>query len=142
MQSANLSCARTRHPCESLYVVRFLPGADMYPSQVGTGERRVSQGGKRMTANQQQQPLDLETGDDMRRLSRRSILRRSVLGITGVGLVSLLAACGGDEEEEEEEGVVEGEEEEEGVVEEEEGVIEEEGAVEEEEVVEEEEEGD
>ena len=51
-----------------------------------------------MTANQQQQPLDLETGDDMRRLSRRSILRRSVLGITGVGLVSLLAACGGDEE--------------------------------------------
>ena len=58
-----------------------------------------------MISDQQQQHLALETDEDMRLLSRRSVLRRSVLGITGVGLVSLLAACGGggDEEDEEEE---------------------------------------
>ena len=85
-----------------------------------------------MTTDQHQQPLDLETDDDMRLLSRRSILRRSVLGITGIGVASLLAACGGDEEEEVEGVVEEGEEGVEGVVEEgeevlEEGVEEEEG---------------
>ena len=72
-----------------------------------------------MTADQHQQPLDLETGDDSRLLSRRSILRRSVLGITGVGLASLLAACGDDEEDE----VPVVEEDEEGIVEEDEGEI-------------------
>ena len=70
-----------------------------------------------MTANQQQ-PLDLETDDDRRLLSRRSILRRSVFGITGIGVASLLAACGGDEEDEVP--VVE-DEDEEGIVEEDEG---------------------
>ncbi|MDQ4045032.1 MAG: hypothetical protein M3173_06255 [Chloroflexota bacterium] len=34
------------------------------------------------------------------RLSRREVLGRSVLGITGAGLVFLLAACGGEEEDE------------------------------------------
>ena len=72
-------------------------------------------------------------------MSRRTILRRSAFGITGIGLATLLTACGDDEGEEDE--VIE----EEGAVEEEEGeVLEEEGAVEEEPAegeIEEEEEG-
>jgi hypothetical protein len=63
-----------------------------------------------MTADQQQF-LGPETDDDRSLLSRRSILRRSVLGITGIGMASLLAACGGDEEEEAEGAVEEGKEE-------------------------------
>lgn len=91
-----------------------------------------------MTENQQQQPLDLETDDDKHLMSRRSVLRRSVFGITGIGVASLLAACGGDEEEEVEGAVEEGEEEVEGAVEEGEEVVEE-GEEEVEEVVEEDE---
>ena len=94
-----------------------------------------------MTTDQQQQSLDLKTDDDRRLLSRRSLLRRSVLGITGVGLASLLAACGDDEEEAAEGVVEEGEEGVEGAAEEggeivEEGEEEVEGVVEEEEEVE------
>jgi hypothetical protein len=48
----------------------------------------------------QHQHLDLETGEDARLVSRRTVLRRSVLGIAGVGMAALLAACGGDDEDE------------------------------------------
>lgn len=44
------------------------------------------------------QPPDRETGEDRWVLSRRTLLRRSVPGMTGIGLISLLAACGGDDE--------------------------------------------
>ena len=74
-------------------------------------------------------------------ISRRTILRRSAFGLTGIGLATLLTACGDDEGEEDE--VLDEEVEEEGV-EEEEGEVLEEDAVEEEPAegeIEEEEEG-
>jgi hypothetical protein len=46
-----------------------------------------------------QQSLDHGTDEGPWVLSRRTLLRRSVLGMTGIGLVSLLAACGGDDDE-------------------------------------------
>lgn len=39
-----------------------------------------------------------DTDKDPRLLSRRTILHRSALGITGVGATALLAACGDDED--------------------------------------------
>ena len=51
-----------------------------------------------MTPHHQHEQVDLETGDDLRLISRRTLLRRSVLGIGGGAAVSLLVACGGDEE--------------------------------------------
>lgn len=61
-----------------------------------------------MIPHKQHQHPDIETDEDMQLRSRRTVLRRSALGIAGVGLASLLAACGGDEEEDA--GVVEDEE--------------------------------
>jgi hypothetical protein len=51
-----------------------------------------------MTMHQHQNALDRETDDVMTGLSRRTLLRRSFLGITAVGSVSLLTACRSDEE--------------------------------------------
>lgn len=51
-----------------------------------------------MVPSLQHQHPDPETDEDTRLMSRRTILRRSLLGITGAGLASLLVACGGDEE--------------------------------------------
>lgn len=51
-----------------------------------------------MIPSVQHQHPDPETDEDTRLMSRRTILRRSLLGITGAGLASLLVACGGDEE--------------------------------------------
>lgn len=52
-----------------------------------------------MIPHHQHERLDLET-DDMSLMSRRALLRRSMLGIAGAGVASLLVACGGDEEDE------------------------------------------
>jgi len=48
---------------------------------------------------------DLAPGpdEDTTLLSRRSLLRRPLLGITAVGAVALLAACGGDDGDSEDE---------------------------------------
>ncbi|HEV2128666.1 MAG TPA: hypothetical protein VGR22_08620 [Thermomicrobiales bacterium] len=43
----------------------------------------------------------LNIDEEMTLLSRRAMLRRSVLGITGVGLTALLAACDDDEDDDE-----------------------------------------
>lgn len=51
-----------------------------------------------MSPHRQHQRPDLETDEDTRLISRRGLLRRSALGITGVGLASLLVACGDDDE--------------------------------------------
>jgi hypothetical protein len=51
-----------------------------------------------MTIHDQQQDLNLETDEDAGLITRRTVLRRSVLGIAGVGMASLLAACGGDDD--------------------------------------------
>lgn len=54
-------------------------------------------------------PLDhrtdlLDSDEEPTLLSRRGLLRRSVYGITGIGLVSVLAACDDDDDEDEAEG--------------------------------------
>lgn len=46
----------------------------------------------------------VESGDEeVPVVSRRTMLRRSALGLTGLGVAAVLAACGGGEEDEEEE---------------------------------------
>jgi hypothetical protein len=54
-----------------------------------------------MILHRQHQHLDSEPDEDVSVMSRRAILRRSLLGITGAGLASLLVACGGEEEDSE-----------------------------------------
>jgi hypothetical protein len=44
------------------------------------------------------QPLNGAIDQTMRLLSRRTLLRRSLLGLAGTGMASLLVACGGDDE--------------------------------------------
>lgn len=59
-----------------------------------------------MVPNSQHQQLDPEANEDMSPMSRRTVLRRSMLGITGLGLASLLAACGEDDEDLEDAGEI------------------------------------
>ncbi len=54
-----------------------------------------------MIPNHHQLPLGSE--EDTTPLPRRTFLRRSLLGLTAVGLAPLLAACGGDEDESDDE---------------------------------------
>ena len=54
-----------------------------------------------MRPHYQHQRPELETDEEMHLFSRRRFLRQSALGITGVGLASLLVACGGDDDDEE-----------------------------------------
>ena len=53
--------------------------------------------------------------DEAPMMSRRTVLRRSFLGVTGIGLTSMLSACGWWEDEEDDadddEGVVDGDDE-------------------------------
>ncbi len=51
-----------------------------------------------MTLHHRDRSLDLEPDEETVLLSRRVVLRRSMVGIVGVGFASLLAACGGDDD--------------------------------------------
>lgn len=51
-----------------------------------------------MTTDIHRQLPDPSSSDELRPRSRRTVLRRSLLGITAVGLASVLAACGDDDE--------------------------------------------
>lgn len=42
---------------------------------------------------------DAPSEDERDLISRRTMLRRSMLGVTGIGLASLLAACGDEDDE-------------------------------------------
>lgn len=54
-----------------------------------------------MTLPHRERHLSLDEESSL--LSRRTVLRRSALGLTGIGFATLLSACGDDDEEEEEE---------------------------------------
>ena len=60
-----------------------------------------------MIVNQDPQTPDHELDDATSVQSRRTLLRRSLLGITGIGLASLLAACGDEDDDEDGENEVE-----------------------------------
>jgi hypothetical protein len=51
-----------------------------------------------MTTHRRQGAPDRETDSELRLLSRRTLLRRSALGVAGLGGVAILTACRGDEE--------------------------------------------
>jgi hypothetical protein len=67
---------------------------------VGIGKSPVVERGARMIVNQDPQRLDHEPDEVSPVQSRRTLLRRSLLGITGVGLAALLAACGDEDDDE------------------------------------------
>ena len=46
----------------------------------------------------------MDTDEEASLISRRTVLRRSALGLTGIGFVTLLAACGDEEAEDEADG--------------------------------------
>ncbi len=52
-----------------------------------------------MTVSNENPFLESESDERAGVVSRRVVLRRSVFGVAGVGLASLLAACGGDDDE-------------------------------------------
>ncbi len=52
-----------------------------------------------MTVSNESPFLESESDERAGVVSRRVVLRRSVFGVAGVGLASLLAACGGDDDE-------------------------------------------
>ncbi len=58
----------------------------------------LEQGVSVMSLPHHHRPLELETDEETRVLSRRAVLQRSFLGIAGVSVVTLLAACGGDDD--------------------------------------------
>ncbi len=51
-----------------------------------------------MSLHRHDRQLDIDIDEEASRISRRAVLRRSVYGITGLGLASLLAACGGGDD--------------------------------------------
>lgn len=55
-----------------------------------------------MTADNQQ-PLAFAPDEPVVPAPRRAFLRRSLLGLTAIGLAPLLAACGGDDDESDDE---------------------------------------
>ena len=52
-----------------------------------------------MKPHHQDDRLDPETNEEMRPLTRRTLLRRSAIGFTAAALAPLLAACGADGDE-------------------------------------------
>ncbi len=57
----------------------------------------LEQGVSVMSLPHHHRPLERETDEETTVLSRRAVLHRSFLGIAGVGVITLLAACGGDD---------------------------------------------